>query len=633
MVSDLISVYITKKCNFKCKYCYVYNTINNNHLENDIPINEIKEFIDKKISTIKNKFIRIEFLGGEPLLCIKKIDEICKYLISIYKEKIFKFSLSTNGSIYSNEIINIIKKYDINIIISFDGIRISHNSNRIYKNNKGTYDDIIENIKKFIKDIDPICHCTLNKLNIGYLEENINHFNKLGFNKLEFGFVNIDYEFIKDRYFKIMKKLIENNYFNTYMIDVFNFGEQIDKKTIKTFDNNNQIIFEETVMTKNNNSNKNTELANLYLRTKKNNLTIVLIITEKCNLQCKYCYVNQNLKDSFVITDKTINNLPKFIKNILKYYQTVNIDLFGGEPTLEWDKCLKILKTINDNFQLELLSRITCRILSNNSTPMYDKYLYIKKHYPLTKFNFSYDGSNISSKYSRNMNDEQLNVITKNLKDYINIFNLNINEVSINYVICPDNVKYLYDGIYNLFYKNNFMWFGLNTVKEDVWDDKSINILEIQLSKIANLIIDSFNNNKIFFSNRLFKLPIIGNQICSVQNRTIFGIAPNGDIYPCQRFYNDRMKDYCLGNISSGIIRTDEYFELENFKHGLFEKCKECELYGHCIEQCFCSLYEVNGNFEYINSVCSMSKTVYKIAKKINDELKCNKLYNKIINN
>lgn len=58
------------------------------------------------------------------------------------------FSMVTNGTLINKETVDFISKNRIYTTISLDGTEVFHNANRIYKNGRGTYHDIIDNIKR-----------------------------------------------------------------------------------------------------------------------------------------------------------------------------------------------------------------------------------------------------------------------------------------------------------------------------------------------------------------------------------------------------------------------------------------------------------------------------------------------------
>ena len=108
-------------------------------------ISSVKAILKSK----SDKSISITWFGGEPFLGWKAISEISDFLIS---ENIqFYATAITNGSICSDDIIKRIDDYKIKRLqITLDGIREQHDSKRIFKNGKPSFNLLIDNIHRFI---------------------------------------------------------------------------------------------------------------------------------------------------------------------------------------------------------------------------------------------------------------------------------------------------------------------------------------------------------------------------------------------------------------------------------------------------------------------------------------------------
>ncbi len=133
----------------QCKYCYYQSEMNYNPGEMD---EEILESIVKRVA--ESNFEKAEFIwhGGEPLT--RGID-FFRNLIKLQKKhltgKAFSNNVQTNGTLLTKEFLQLFKENNFSIGISLDGIQDTHDEYRIYKNGKGTFDDIIINIKEMEK--------------------------------------------------------------------------------------------------------------------------------------------------------------------------------------------------------------------------------------------------------------------------------------------------------------------------------------------------------------------------------------------------------------------------------------------------------------------------------------------------
>lgn len=131
----------TRNCNLNCKYCFEGEK-KDVFLSIDV-IPEILDFIDSflKNDFIYNKeYVRIDFNGGEALLNKKFIIEF----MNKTKTKNFDYSITTNGLLLDEDLINIINDNKIKIQISLDGRKISHDLNRQYYNGEGSFDAVFE---------------------------------------------------------------------------------------------------------------------------------------------------------------------------------------------------------------------------------------------------------------------------------------------------------------------------------------------------------------------------------------------------------------------------------------------------------------------------------------------------------
>lgn len=182
-----ITLIVTDDCNLSCKYCFTLKNSKRNYMSTKIidNINELKE----KNNNLKS----IHFFGGEPLLNFSIIKYTCYFAEKFNKS--IKYSVFTNGTILSKEIIEIFKKYNFKLLISLDGDLNSHDKNRIFKNGKGTYNIIIKNLKKLIENNIKIIIRTTLTLEINNFNF-INDLIKLGINEFRITPLSSDSNFI-----------------------------------------------------------------------------------------------------------------------------------------------------------------------------------------------------------------------------------------------------------------------------------------------------------------------------------------------------------------------------------------------------------------------------------------------------
>lgn len=206
-MDSLFVIEITRKCNMDCSYCYVRNKEDHN-----FSIERIESSILALEQHIKkSNSVRIEFIGGEPLLNIEGLKYAINRLTQIRTDIVF--SMVSNGTIYTEEIVEILNNNNFVFYISLDGIKFVHNANRVFKSShKGTFDIVEQNVVKYIKSLkkDICLSLTLNNQNIPYFYKSICYLHTIGVRGINLGIVQ---DQINDYNFKILTREV-NKFFS-----------------------------------------------------------------------------------------------------------------------------------------------------------------------------------------------------------------------------------------------------------------------------------------------------------------------------------------------------------------------------------------------------------------------------------
>jgi uncharacterized protein len=110
----------------------------------DKVLQNLKDYIKKECCG-KIKKIFLQWYGGEPLLKFNIIKDLTAHIESLNIP--FNADIVTNGVLLTEEKINLLKKLKINSIqITLDGIKETHDKKRRFKNSKGSYDVIMNNL-------------------------------------------------------------------------------------------------------------------------------------------------------------------------------------------------------------------------------------------------------------------------------------------------------------------------------------------------------------------------------------------------------------------------------------------------------------------------------------------------------
>lgn len=163
----------TMDCNFRCWYCYETH-MKGSKMEEQV-IESIKKHIAKKLSSDTVKYLTISWFGGEPLLYFRQVVlPILEFANDYTTEKNISFNsnFTSNGFFINDKMLESWKKLKVDSIqITLDGHRDRHNKVRHSRGNRGSYDRIIDNIKKCLKsEIYVYCRINISK---DTLSENI----------------------------------------------------------------------------------------------------------------------------------------------------------------------------------------------------------------------------------------------------------------------------------------------------------------------------------------------------------------------------------------------------------------------------------------------------------------------------
>ncbi len=151
---NMITLQVTQQCNLRCDYCvYSGGYENRAHSKKRMDFDIAKRSIDFYIEhSADSEFINIGFYGGEPLIEFELIKKCISYIESISEGKTLLFTMTTNGTLLKEEIVQFLEEHGVSIRISLDGPKEVHDSSRKFAfNNCGTFDKVIENVN-MIKD-------------------------------------------------------------------------------------------------------------------------------------------------------------------------------------------------------------------------------------------------------------------------------------------------------------------------------------------------------------------------------------------------------------------------------------------------------------------------------------------------
>lgn len=177
---------VAHDCNLKCKYCFAAQGDFGGEKEL-ISFEVGKAAIDYLIANSgSRKNLEIDFFGGEPLMNFEVVKQLVDYGRSVEKDynKNIRFTITTNGVLLNDEIIDYINENMHNVVLSLDGRKEVNDNMRPTLNDKGSYDITLPRFKKLVekraKDKYYYIRGTFTRDNLDFSKD-VMHFADLGF--------------------------------------------------------------------------------------------------------------------------------------------------------------------------------------------------------------------------------------------------------------------------------------------------------------------------------------------------------------------------------------------------------------------------------------------------------------------
>ena len=149
-----VTVLTTLQCNFACDYCFQgdHGDYNKNADKMSLADSErLATWIEGRLDELKPKRLTITFFGGEPLLNIPVIyDQAERALAACQKRGVtLALGIITNGLLLTEELVDRLVPYGLGYVkVTLDGDRDTHNRMRPLRGGQGTFDRIVENVRK-----------------------------------------------------------------------------------------------------------------------------------------------------------------------------------------------------------------------------------------------------------------------------------------------------------------------------------------------------------------------------------------------------------------------------------------------------------------------------------------------------
>ncbi|MBR5515437.1 MAG: thioether cross-link-forming SCIFF peptide maturase [Clostridia bacterium] len=187
-VVKALCLHVAHVCNLNCSYCFASQ--GKYQGERALMSFEVgKQAFDWLIANSgTRRNLEVDFFGGEPLMNWDVVKQLVEYARSVEKkyDKNFRFTLTTNGVLVDDDVIEFANREMSNVVLSLDGRKCVHDHFRVDYSGKGSYDTIVPKFKKFVESRggkDYYMRGTFTHNNVDFTED-IFHMADLGFTEL-----------------------------------------------------------------------------------------------------------------------------------------------------------------------------------------------------------------------------------------------------------------------------------------------------------------------------------------------------------------------------------------------------------------------------------------------------------------
>ena len=151
-VIKALCLHVAHTCNLNCSYCFASQGKYNG--ERAVMSFEVgKQALDFLVAHSGSRHnLEVDFFGGEPLMNFQVVKDLVAYARSIEKEahKNFRFTLTTNGMLIDDEVIDFCNREMSNVVLSLDGRKEVHDRFRVDYAGKGSWERIVPKFQKLV---------------------------------------------------------------------------------------------------------------------------------------------------------------------------------------------------------------------------------------------------------------------------------------------------------------------------------------------------------------------------------------------------------------------------------------------------------------------------------------------------
>ncbi len=187
-VVKALCLHVAHDCNLACKYCFAEEGEYKGRraiMSYEVGRQALKFLVE---NSGNRRNLEVDFFGGEPLMNMEVVKQLVAYGRELEKthDKIFRFTITTNGVLLNDDTIDFINKEMHNVVLSLDGRPEVNDAMRPFRNGQGSYDYVVPKQLKMAKSRNGKSYYvrgTFTRNNLDFSED-VLHFADLGFDEI-----------------------------------------------------------------------------------------------------------------------------------------------------------------------------------------------------------------------------------------------------------------------------------------------------------------------------------------------------------------------------------------------------------------------------------------------------------------
>jgi len=300
--------------------------------------------------------------------------------------------------------------------------------------------------------------------------------------------------------------------------------------------------------------------------------------------------------------------------------QKLEFGLFGGEPLLEWELFQYATEVVEQRAQ-ETGTKLVKTVTTNGVLLDREKVDWLREHayYVVVSIDGNvqmHDTHRVYADGSSSFKEvtQAISMLKKVYKE---------TEYCVITVVTPENIIYLPNSVKYLYEELHIQNIHLSVDYFGAWHEETEAYTQIY-HEIGAYVLEQYRAGReirIDFIDEKIRAQISeGCAACSFGEFKL-GIAPSGNIYPCERLIGEDDGTLCIGNVYEGFD-VEARNQVIQSRGNTDEECQTCPVQSRCVNHCGCTNHYLTGSINTTGgTLCFFQKLMIAVADEVGNRL------------